>query len=509
MGQIRIIIVAILFVMVLGAPFLFRKQGDAPVESDLRLVIISPHVEHLRYEFARGFSEWHEAKHGVPVVVDWRRPGGTSEIRKQLLSQYGTAVRNGRIEPDGSCETGSMPFDLMFGGGSYEFNVMKRGVTATLPDGEEVAVPILTRAPFTESQLDDWYGPNRIGRNHLYDPDRFWFGTALSGFGIAYNRRVLDKLGLPEPTEWADLTAPRYQGWLALADPRQSGSVTTTYESILDGYGWERGWRTLRLMAANARYFSASSARVVIDVSHGEAAAALAIDFYGRYEAEATRRPGQGPEESRVGYIDPPGLVMIDPDPVAMLRGGPSPELAARFIEYTLSRHGQSLWQFPPKGEDASTEVLGPRRFALRRMPIRRDLYDDEAFFSGFMDKIRMYDVAADLPSSGWRSMIGPVFGALGVDTHGALVRAWIAINDARTGGAPESFIAEIESVLHSMPMHEFADGSTALLSPEHYAAIREDWRDPDRAVLKKLGYNEFFRSQYERVVNMVREAGY
>ncbi len=512
------------FLAVLALPLFFRERADRAPADALTLVVVTPHVEHLRYEFARGFSDWHERTHGRPVVVDYRRPGGTSEIRKQLIAQYTAALQGGvilpdgsmaqRPRPDGSTEPATMSYDLVFGGGSFEHAALKSGVTTTLGSADggsrTVTVPISVPAPIDQATLDGWFGENRIGRSPLYDTERYWIGNALSGFGIAYNREVLARLGVPEPRSWDDLTDPRLTGWLALADPRQSGSVTTTYESILDGYGWDHGWRALRAMAANSRYFSSSSAKAVIDVSHGEAAAALAIDFYGRYESQAALEPGQSAEESRVGYIDPPGLVMIDPDPVSILRGAPHPELAIRFVEFLLSVEGQAIWQFPVT--DGGPDALGPRRFELRRMPIRRVMYETPDLRGRFIDDVDVYEIAADPPARGWRSMIGPLFGAFAVDTHEDLVHAWRAMHRAREGGADAAFLADLEEAFYAMPVHEMPDGTSLPLNPENYRAIRDDWRperDPDRVAENRIRYTRFFRDNYRRVVAMVRDAGY
>ena len=43
-----------------------------------QLVIISPHWEGFRYEFARAFSQWY----GKPVEVDWRDLGGANDDLK-------------------------------------------------------------------------------------------------------------------------------------------------------------------------------------------------------------------------------------------------------------------------------------------------------------------------------------------------------------------------------------------------------------------------------------------
>ena len=57
------------------------------------VVIITPMNEVIRYEFARGFSEWHRRNFGRPANVDWRALGGTSEIMRYLASEYVAAMR--------------------------------------------------------------------------------------------------------------------------------------------------------------------------------------------------------------------------------------------------------------------------------------------------------------------------------------------------------------------------------------------------------------------------------
>jgi ABC-type Fe3+ transport system substrate-binding protein len=523
MNPARLAVVASL-VIILGVPFLFRPAdaGRAPDAGEARLVVITPHIEHLRIEFARGFSEWHELKYGEPVWVDFRQPGGTSEIRKQLIAQYDAAYRRGDIAADGSCPPGTMPYDILFGGGSYEHDQMKRGVAIELPGGREGTLPISVPLDYSQSQLDEWFGENSVGSAVIYDPDQYWLGTAMSSFGIVYNRDLLERLGLEPPRDWESLTDPRYAGWLALADPRQSGSVATTFESILNNYGWEKGWRTLRAMCANAQYFAASSTKAPLDVSAGEAAAGLAIDFYGRYQSQALREPGGGAESSRVGYLDPEGLVFVDPDPVSILRGGPHPELARRFVEYLLTEQGQSVWQLPAKGDIAPADAFGPREYELRRMPVRRVMYDRH--FEQFIDKVNPFEVASDAPSLGWRSMISPLMGAFGIDLHHDCRAAWEAMHAIRAGAdageldaraladagfeSPSDAAAHADALFFAMPVHRFADGREVVFSAETYDEVRNDWRDPLRAAELKIAYTRFFRANYERVVELARELG-
>jgi len=504
------IAIFVLLALILGAPLLVHRRPATQSDAKLRLTVITPHNEQLRYELGRAFSAWHEREHGEPVFVDWRRPGGTSEIRRQLTAQYVAAVKDGRISPEGDAPAGTMPYDAMLGGGSYEHSKLKEGVRTTVNvDGEErtVEIPISQPVEFSRERLDEWYGENRIKIDEvrLYDPDLFWFGTALSSFGIVYNRDVLQRQGMPEPATWSDLADPAYSGWIILADPRKSGSVTTTLQSILTAApSWSDGWRLLRAMSANARTFSYNSALVVVEVAQGEAAASLAIDFYGRYQAQMLREASDEPGESRLGYVDPYGAVSVDPDPVSVLRGAPHPEMTRRFIEFLLSVEGQALWQFRAVGPDAGPDALGPHRFELRRMPARRMMYE-APYRSQFIDDVNPFEAASSQPMKGWRALIGPILGASVIDIHAEARSAWDAINRLRAQGAPPERIGEIEDVFFRMPTHELPDGREVDLNsvPPNLGEVIADWRDRDREPILRIRYTDFFRRQYQRVREM------
>ncbi len=507
------IAIFVLLALILGAPLAVHRRAATDSDAERRLTVITPHNEQLRYELGRGFSEWHKREYGERVFVDWRRPGGTSEIRRQLTAQYVAAIRDGRITPEGEAPAGTMPYDAMLGGGSYEHSKLKEGVGTTVEvDGEQhtVEIPISQPVEFSRERLNEWYGENRIKIDdvRLYDPDLYWFGTALSSFGIVYNRDVLARQGLPEPATWADLADPAYSGWIILADPRKSGSVTTTLQSILTAApSWSDGWRLLRAMGANARTFSYNSALVVVEVAQGEAAASLAIDFYGRYQAQMLREANDDPGPSRLGYVDPYGAVSVDPDPVSALRGAPHPELARRFVEFLLSVEGQAVWQFPATGEDAPTEALGPRRFELRRMPVRRMMYA-APYRNRFIDDVNPFEAASSQPLKGWRPLIGPILGASVIDIHDEARSTWNTINRLRAQGAPDSVIAELEDLFFQMPTHELPDGRRVDLNdvPSKLDEVMADWRDRDREAILRIEYTNFFRRQYRRVREMARE---
>ncbi|MCB9839213.1 MAG: extracellular solute-binding protein [Phycisphaeraceae bacterium] len=498
------ILLAVVLATLIAIPFVLRPASATTATGTPTLIIISPHNEQIRLEFAGAFKAWHQREYGEPAAIDFRRPGGTSEIRAQLMAIYESAAKRGNILPDGAMAEGiTMPYDLCFGGGTYEHGLLKRGVTVPIGD-ENVRIPISAPIEFDQATLDDWYGENRIGVSTLYDPDRYWFGLATSSFGVLCNLDALARQGIEIPQRWSDLADPDFMGLLALGDPRQSGSVATTYESILNNYGWDEGWRILRAMGANTRYFAAESKKIVLDVSHGDAAVGVSIDFYGRYQAQAVIPPGGSAADSRLRFVEPASMVFVDPDPISLLRGAPHPELARRFVEFCLSDEGQALWQLPARSKLAQDPGIGPEQYELRRMPIRREFY--AKYRDRFIDDINPFEIASEAPSRGWRSMIGPIMGAAIIDVHEEQRRAWKAMTRARESGASPGVVAGLEELFFAMPTHVKADGEAVPFDEAHYGEIRQEWRDRDRAAELSIDYANQFRRNYREVIRRAGE---
>jgi hypothetical protein len=128
--------------------------------------------------------------------------------------------------------------------------------------------------------------------------------------------------------------------------------------------------RLIQRIGANARYFTDSAGKVPIDVSMGDAAAGMAIDFYARYQAQVTGGPLG---EARMAFVTPVGGTSVSCDPIGLLRGAPHRAMALRFIEFVLGEDGQRLWTYLPGTPG------GPERYALRRLPVRRDFYPSRA----------------------------------------------------------------------------------------------------------------------------------
>jgi ABC-type Fe3+ transport system substrate-binding protein len=472
--------VPVALLLILSGPFLLEPKDHAALaHDDRRLVILSPHHESIRQEFGDAFaSDWFQ-RTGEEVYLDWRIPGGSSEIFLFLKSEFLGAFQEAFELQQGRPMTPEMlkgfqdpktpeqpsegyskdvvdarrdflasnvgiGVDLLFGGGTPDFQQLAdAGYLVSSPPGGLSGIPAI------KARHPEWFRseviPEALSGEVFRDPRQRWIGAVLATFGILHNKDLLKRLQVAEPPQnWEALGDPKLLGQLALADPSKSGSAAKAFELIIQeqiqktlaaakgplgpeeealliNEGWLKGLQLIQRMGANARYFTDSAAKISLEVGRGDAAAGMAIDSYGRATQDAVAKEDGS---SRVGFVSPLGGTSVSVDPIALMRGSKDPELATAFMEFVLSMKGQKLWAFKVGAPE------GPHHHALRRMPIRRDFYqvDFNAFMSDPLEE--PYEKAGHfIYHPEWtRSLFGAirfVIRVLCVDTHEEQQAAW------------------------------------------------------------------------------------
>ena len=86
----RFLPILLLLVAVIAAPILLRRTSVLAKigKGDDRLVIITPHNATIRSEFGEAFAKHWKEKTGRTINIDWRIPGGTSDITRILESSF-------------------------------------------------------------------------------------------------------------------------------------------------------------------------------------------------------------------------------------------------------------------------------------------------------------------------------------------------------------------------------------------------------------------------------------
>ena len=509
MGRCTQVFAILPLVLIVGIPFALRpaRQADEQADPSARLVILSPHNEQIRYEFGRAFNDHRLSQGKSPIEFDWRTPGGTSDLIRIIESSFVERAKKGVADR-------GIGYDMLFGGGDFYFDILARGYTAEV-DGQDVHVPVLAPIDLTRQQLDAIYGGQTLADKYLYRLDEqgrpIWIGATLSSFGIVYNRDRLAMLGVPEPTTWADLAQGAYLNELALADPSHSGSIAATYNTILQRHGWTEGWRILRRMGGNARYFSSGASAVPVDVSAGEAAAGLCIDFYGRFQAGAVAR-------QRVGYVDPPRMTSITADPIGILVGAEHMALAQEFAAWVVSPEAQALWQRRVGAPG------GPQRFELRRVPIRPDMYHEQEM-ALWVDQVRPFEIAEPVAEGtpDFFSAVAVVMQATAISVHADLKLAWKAmlvhpdhLNRSRMQALFDAMPPELDLTpaddprvqphlaAYRDPDHPEHDTARRALESLLVARLKARYKqsdDPDLSYRDRARWTRFFQDNYRQVV--------
>jgi len=202
---------------------------------------------------------------------------------------------------------------------------------ASAPDAFEVLKrdKLLVAAP----DVDNKAIPAKIGNYPINDPQGYYKGQALAGYGIMYNTRYLKANKLVAPREWTDLLAPQWHGHVAMTAPSRSGTMHLTVETILQGEGWDKGWSQILQMAGNSAQVTERSFGVPDGINNGQFGGGPVIDFFGL----AGKNSG-----FPVEFVYP-AVTSIVPANIALIAGGKNTAEAKKFVQFTLSQAGQEL----------------------------------------------------------------------------------------------------------------------------------------------------------------------
>ncbi|MEP6607896.1 MAG: extracellular solute-binding protein [Burkholderiaceae bacterium] len=202
---------------------------------------------------------------------------------------------------------------------------------ASAPDAFEVLKRdnLLVIAPDVENKAI----PAKIGNYPINDPQGFYKGQALAGYGIMYNTRYLKANKLAAPKDWDDLLKREWFGHVAMTAPSRSGTMHLTVETILQGEGWDAGWGKVIEMAGNSAQITERSFGVPDGINNGQFGAGPVIDFFGL----AGKYSG-----FPVEFVYP-ALTSIVPANIALVAGGKNTAEAKKFVQFTLSQPGQEL----------------------------------------------------------------------------------------------------------------------------------------------------------------------
>lgn len=182
--------------------------------------------------------------------------------------------------------------------------------------------------------------PDKLFGYPVNDPDGYYLGFALSGYGFVYNAAYLAQHGLLPPRDWQELLDPAYAGHIGITTPSRSGTTHLMVEALLQTYGWAKGWAMLSRLGGNLSTVTARSFGVASGVAQRRFGIGITIDFLARTPDISS---------SDAVFVMPPDTVFV-PASIAILSRARNVDAAERFIDFILSDKGQRILLDPSVG---------------------------------------------------------------------------------------------------------------------------------------------------------------
>ncbi|HME27389.1 MAG TPA: extracellular solute-binding protein [Acetobacteraceae bacterium] len=195
------------------------------------------------------------------------------------------------------------------------------------------ALHVANLAPYLamarKGQLQPHHSPELAAFPDSAHGGDLWTSARVIGVIMAYNKTVLspDKA----PKAWIDILKPEFKGRkLIIQDSAAGTAFNQMYilEKLL-GVDFMRAW------GAQQPIVVATAAQLIDLLVRGEALVGATVDHFRAFEPDAMKA-------GIVGVYPSEGMP-VALAPVAILKGAPHPNAARLFIDFTLSRAGNTL----------------------------------------------------------------------------------------------------------------------------------------------------------------------
>ncbi|WP_101775685.1 ABC transporter substrate-binding protein [Pasteurella oralis] len=157
---------------------------------------------------------------------------------------------------------------------------------------------------------------------------------ALSGYGMLFNKTLLQYAQRPLPQSWQDLTHPDLQGLIVISSPTRSDTNHIMLEALLQKHGWQEGWALIEQIMLNVGTISARSFGVVDKIQANLGAVGITIDNYAHILTQ------QNHANLAFHYFP---QFPASPTFIAIVAESSKKSQAIEFIQFLLSEKGQRI----------------------------------------------------------------------------------------------------------------------------------------------------------------------
>jgi iron(III) transport system substrate-binding protein len=168
--------------------------------------------------------------------------------------------------------------------------------------------------------------------------DWAWTGFYTGAIGFISNKDFLQKKGIQAPTSWADLLKPELAQNVALAYPYTSGTAYTTLAGLVQMYGEKQAldwWAEFDQKSVFQYTKSGTGCIPMVGLGEVGVGVAFSHDIVAKGINQGYPVVMSFPKEGTSFEVG--GL--------ALIKGGPEPELGKKFIDWCFSVKAQDMFQ--------------------------------------------------------------------------------------------------------------------------------------------------------------------
>ncbi len=224
------------------------------------------------------------------------------EVKYQRLS---TGEVQAKIEE----ENGNPSADVWFGGTTDPYNVLA-----------------------SEGLLEAYAAENavHITKPVYMDKNHYWHGIYTGILGIMYNKDEVERLGVPVPEDFADLTNPVYKGLIWTSNYNTAGTAKLIINTAIQKYGHDAGIQYLVDLDKNVQVYTKSGSGPSKNVGTGECVIGLGFLHDGIAQIVDNGY-------DNIGLVVPSSGTTCEIGATAIFKGAKHPNAAKLWIEYALS----------------------------------------------------------------------------------------------------------------------------------------------------------------------------
>ncbi|MCO5058726.1 MAG: putative 2-aminoethylphosphonate ABC transporter substrate-binding protein [Rhizobiaceae bacterium] len=162
-----------------------------------------------------------------------------------------------------------------------------------------------------------------------------WVGMDAWVASVCYNTVESEKLGLPMPKSWKDLTDAAYKGHVVMPNPASSGTGFLDVSSWLQIFGEEEGWKFMDGLHENIAAYTHSGSKPCKMAAAGEIPIGISFAF------RAAKSKADG---APLEIIVPEEGIGWDMEAIGIVAGTANLEAAKTLVDWTISKTAMEMY---------------------------------------------------------------------------------------------------------------------------------------------------------------------